>query len=56
MSLKVITIKNVQFVTIAFLIMELNFKDSLSNGYHDLAMLCFNISDIAITTIKGVDH
>ena len=32
------------------------FQDSVCNGYQDLTMLCLNISDIAIITIKGVDY
>ena len=30
------------------------FQDSIYNGCHDLAILCFNISDIAIITVKEV--
>ena len=29
------------------------FQNSVCNGCHDLTMLCFNISDIAV---KGVDY
>ena len=32
------------------------FQDSIYNGCHDLKMLCFNISDIAIITVKGGDY
>ena len=32
------------------------FEDSVCNGCHDLAMLCFNISSIAIITVKNVDY
>ena len=32
------------------------FQDSIYNGCHDLNMLCFNISDIAIITVKGADY
>ena len=32
------------------------FQNSICNGCHDLTMLCFNISDIAIITIKRVDY
>ena len=32
------------------------FQDSaVFNGFHDLTMLCLNISDIAVTKVKGVD-
>ena len=31
------------------------FQNSVYNGCHDLIILCFNISDIAIITVKGVD-
>ena len=34
----------------------LEFQYSLCNGCHDLSMLCLNISDIAIITIKNVDY
>ena len=33
-----------------------NFQDSVSNGFHDLTILCRNISDIAIVTVKNVDY
>ena len=32
------------------------FQDSLFNSCHDLKILCLNISDIAIVTIKTVDY
>ena len=32
------------------------FQDSAYNGCHDLTVLCFNISDIAIITVKNVDY
>ena len=32
------------------------FQDSVCNGCHDLTMLCFNISNIAIITVKNVDY
>ena len=34
----------------------LRIQDSACNGCHDLTMLCLNISDIAIITVKGVDY
>ena len=30
------------------------FQDSICNGCHDLKMLCLNISDITIITVKNV--
>ena len=30
------------------------FQDSVCNGYHALTMLCLNISDIIISTVKNV--
>ena len=56
--LKVITLKNVWFTTIVFLIMGFRFKyqDSVFNGCHDLTMLCVNISDIAVITVKGAHY
>ena len=35
---------------------RLKFQHSVSNGCHDLAMLCLNISNIAIVTVKGADY
>ena len=32
------------------------FQVSVWNGCHDLIMLCLNISDIAIITVKGVGY
>ena len=32
------------------------FQNSVCNGCHDLSMLCLNISDIAIITVKNVDY
>ena len=32
------------------------FQDYVCNGYHNLAMLYLNISDIAIITVKDVDY
>ena len=32
------------------------FQNSICNDCHDLVVLCLNISDIAIITIKGVDY
>ena len=32
------------------------FQDYVCNGFHDLAMLCLNISNTAIITVKGVDY
>ena len=33
-----------------------NFQDYVCNGCHDLSMLCLNISDIPIITVKNVDY
>ena len=32
------------------------FQDYACNGCHDLLMLCVNISDIVIVTVKGSDY
>ena len=32
------------------------FRDYVCNGCHDLSMLCFNINDNAIMTVKNVDY
>ena len=32
------------------------FQDYVCNGYHGLTMLCLNMSDIAIITVKGVNY
>ena len=34
----------------------LKFQDSVCNGFHDLIILCLNISDILIITVKNVDY
>ena len=35
---------------------RLKFHNFVCNGCHDLAILCLNISDIAIATVKNVDY
>ena len=35
---------------------EFKFQDSACNGCHDLTILCINISDIAIITVKNFDY
>ena len=47
--LKVITVNN--FFNYGF-----KFQESVCNGCHDLTMLCINLTDIAIVTLKGVDY
>ena len=32
----------------------LEFQDSVCNGCHDLTILCLNINDTAVITVKGV--
>ena len=32
------------------------FQDSVCNSFHDLMMLCLNLSEIAVTTVKNVDY
>ena len=32
------------------------FQNYVCNGCHDLAILCLNISDITIITVKNVDY
>ena len=32
------------------------FQDHVWNSYHDLSMLCIDISDIALMTVKNVDY
>ena len=32
------------------------YQDSVFNGCHDLTMLCVNISDIAVITVKGAHY
>ena len=34
---------------------EFRFRDSVCNGCHDLTILCLNLSNIAIITVKDVD-
>ena len=38
------------------LIYYLKFQNSVSNGSHNLTMLCFNMSYIATITVKSVDY
>ena len=35
---------------------ELKFQDYVCNGFHDLTILCLNMSDITIITVKNVDY
>ena len=35
---------------------EFEFQDSVCNCCHDLTILCLNISNIAIITVKNVDY
>ena len=44
------------FVTIGISIMGLNFKNLCCNGCYHLTILCPNLSDIAIITVKVVDY
>ena len=39
-----------------FLIMDSNFNILYAMGCHGLSMLCLNISNIAIITVKNVDY
>ena len=32
------------------------FQDYICNGCHDLTMVCFNLSDITIITVKNIDY
>ena len=32
------------------------FQDSVCSGCHDLTILCLNISDVSIITVKNVDY
>ena len=34
----------------------LKFQNSVCNGCHDLTILCLNLSDFAIITVKNVDY
>ena len=52
--LKVIAVNNVLLDTIGFFYNGFEFQDSVCNGYSDLTMFCFNISDTAITLLKGL--
>ena len=54
MLLRIVTVKNVWFVTISFLIIG-KFQNSVCNGSHDLRMLTLSINDIGIITVKRVD-
>ena len=39
-----------------FFNLGLEFQSHLCNGCHDLTLLCLNLSDVAIITVKGVDY
>ena len=52
MLLRIVTVKNVWFVTISFLIIG-KFQNSVCNGSHDLRMLTLSIN--GIITVKRVD-
>ena len=56
MLLKAKNSRNVWFSITGFLNHGFEFQDSACNGCHDWTMLSVNISDIAITTVKNVDH
>ena len=43
-------------LSLVFINHGFEFQYSVCNGCHDLSMLCLNISDIAITTVKNVDY
>ena len=55
MLLKVILVKNVSLVIIGFFIYGFKFQDSVCKGCYDLTMLCLNVSNITIITVKCVD-
>ena len=43
-------------LSLVFINHGFEFQYSICNGCHDLSMLCLNISDIAITTLKNFDY
>ena len=54
---KVVTVKNVWFVTIVFFLNNgFKYQDSVCNCCHDLIMLCLSINNMAIITGKGIDY
>ena len=54
---KVIAVKNGLSATIFFFFNHrFKIQNSVCNSCHDLTMLCFNISNIAIIAVKGVDY
>ena len=54
--LKVTTAQNAWFFIFSFLFHALKFlQDSMCNDCHDVTILCLNISNIAIITVKNVD-
>ena len=56
MLLKVIIVNNVWFCHYLFFDHGFRCQDSVCNGCHDLPLLCLNISDIVITTVKGANY
>ena len=53
--LKVIAVKNI-VCQYWFFNHGFKFQNLVSNSCHDLTMLCLNLSDIAIITVKGIDY
>ena len=56
MLLKVVTVKDVLSVTSVVSNHEFKFKNSNFIGCLDLTMLCPNLSNITIVTVKGVNY
>ena len=56
MLVKVITAKIVCVSHYWFFNHGFKFQSSVCNGCHNLAMLCLNLSDVAIITVKSVDY
>ena len=51
-----ITIKNTFFCCHSVFSPEFKFQNSVGNDGYVLKILCLNISDIVIITVKGVDN
>ena len=38
------------------LVLIIGIQDAVCNGCHDLTILCLNLSDIAVISVKSVDY
>ena len=53
---KVLTVKYLSFYHFWVFDHGFKFQNFPCNGCHDIMILCLNLSDLAITTVKNVDY